>query len=264
MDLAKYTELSGVTVAEGDEARYNATIRRANGLLESALGYSLSPTKNLDKEELGKVQFQGLYPYFPISQETLLPADDDVEGSYRLFNYNDKDIYIKTDPARNVYHVKLVQARNDDEFVTIWDLKDFTSKNSRKFSKWIQKQTTWFNWNWYSWLIEQMGNGNGLMVAVDADWLTCNNMPTDLAYLWVDIVTYYADPDISVTGNIKSESVNGHSWTKSAAGGGKGFSKNGGGLRGGDLSPEQSEAGLATLTLYAGPNGYAATVNPAT
>lgn len=247
MDLAKYTELTGTTVAEADKVRYNATIRRANALLESALGYSLSSSKNLDKEELGKVQFQGSYPYYPYSLATLLPADE-VEGSYRLFPYNDKDIYLKTDPARNVYHVKLVQAVNDDEFVTIWDLNDFTSKNTRKFGKFIQKETGWFNWDWYGRFVEQLRNGNGLLVAVDADWLNCNNMPSDLAYLWADMVTYYSSDSFSVSGNLKSESVNGHSYSFNNAGGGKGV----------DLSPEQSDAGFKTLSLYAGPNGFAA------
>ncbi len=246
MNLDKYTELTGTTVLTADEARYNATIRRANALLESALGYSLAPNKNIDKEELGKVQFQGAYPYYPIDRSTLLAADD-VEDTYRLFPYNDKDIYIKTDPARNVYHVKLVQAINDDEFITIWDLNDFTSKNTRKFSKFIQKETAWFNWEWYSWLVEQVGNGNGLLVAVDAEWLDCTNMPSDLSYLWADMVTYYSSDSISVTGNIKSESVNGHSYSFSSAGGGKGV----------DLSPEQSETGLKILSQYAGPNGTA-------
>lgn len=252
MDLAKYEELTGTTVAEADKVRVNATIRRSNVLLESALGYSLSQNKNLDKQELGKVQFQGAYPYYPVTQETLLPADEQ-EGDYRLFYYNDIDPYIKTDPARNIYHVKLVQAQNDDEFVTIWDLDDFTSKNARKFSKWIQKSTTWFNWGWYSWLVRKVGSGNGLMVAVDADWLDCTNMPSDLAYLWADMVTYYSDDNYSVSGSIKSESVNGHSWSRTNSGGGKGE----------DLSPDESVGGSKILSQYAGPNGTAASRNPA-
>jgi hypothetical protein len=73
-------------------------------------------------------------------------------------------------------------------------------------------------------------------------------MPSDLAYLWADMVTYYSSDTVSVTGNIKSESVNGHSWSFSNAGGGKGI----------DLSPEQSDVGSKTLAQYAGPNGTAA------
>lgn len=241
MDLALYEKLTGTTVADADKTRVNAVIRRTNGTLESALGYSLSPSKNIDKEELGIVQFQGAYPYFPFNTSTLLPADEQ-EGDYRLFDYYDDDLYIKTDPARNIYSVKLVKVMNDDEFVTIYDLKDFTSKNSRKFGKFIQRETGWFNWHWYFWLVEQVGNGNGLMVAVDADWLTCNNMPDDLAFLWADMVTYYSSEDISVTGNLKSESVNGHSYSYDKA-----------------VAPESLESSIKTLTQYAGPNGSLAT-----
>lgn len=243
MDLAKYEELTGTTVAEADKARVKAVIRRSNAKLESLLGYSLSPSKNIDKEEIGKVQFQGAYPYYPWNRDTLLPPDKQ-EGEFRLFYYNQDDLYLKTDPARNIYHVKLVQALNDDEFVTIIDLEHFTSKKSRKFSKFIQRSTTWFNWPWYNWIVTQVGNGNGLMVAVDADWMDCSNMPSDLAFLWSDMVSYYSDENYSVSGSIKSESVNGHSWSRSNSGGGKGE----------DLSPEQSSEGMRTILQYAGPN----------
>lgn len=245
MDLAKYEELTGTTVADSQKARVNASIRRANVLLESALGFSLSPNKNIDKEELGKVQFQGAYPYYPWSQQQLLPADEQ-EADYRLFYYNPLDPYIKTDPARNIYHVKLVQAQNDDQFVTIMDLNDFTSKTSGKFGKYIQKSASWFNWNWYNWLTNQIGNGNALMVAVDADWMTCNNMPDDLAFIWADMVSYYSSEDISVTGNLKSESVNGHSYSYEKA-----------------VAPEEVVATQKILRAYAGPNGSAASRNPA-
>lgn len=245
MDLAKYQELTGTTVSEADKGRVNATIRRANALIESALGYSLSANQNLDKTELGKVQFQGAYPYYPINKEALLEADEQ-EGEYRLFYYNVNDIYLKIDPFRNAYHVKLVQALNDDEFVTIQDLEGFTAKVYRKFGKFIEKQPTWFTWNWYGWLVGQLGGGNGLMLAVDADWLNCNNMPNDLAYLWADMVTYYSSEDISVTGNLKSESVNGHSYSYDKA-----------------VAPDQLEANMKLIAQYAGPNGSLATRNKA-
>jgi hypothetical protein len=251
VDLSKYQELTGTTVAEGDTARYNAVIRRTSALLESALGYSLSPSKNLDKQELGKVQFEGQYPYYPINVNNLLDPDEQ-DGEYRLFPYNENDIYIKTDPFSNIYHVKLVQPLNDDEFVTISDLTDYTNKRTRNFGKYIEKQLGWFTWNWYSWLMQNLGQDNGLLIAIDADWLSCTDMPMDLQYLWADMVTYYASDEVSVTGNIKSESVNGHSWSKTNAGGGKGV----------DLSPDQSPSGLNIIAQYAGPNGTLATRIP--
>lgn len=253
MDLAKYQTLTGTTVSTSDTARYNAIIARTNALLDSALGYSLSPS-NFDIQELGKVQFQGLSPYYPINLNNLLPADN-IEGTYRMFPYNENDIYLKTDPFTNLYHVKLVQPQNDDEFVTFTDLTDVSSMRARKFSKYIERNDNWFTWDWYTWLKDNLGFDNGLMLAVDADWLGCNNgMPLDLQYLWADMVTYYASDEVSVTGNIKSESVTGHSWSKTNAGGGKGV----------DLSPEQSPSGLTTIAKYAGPNGTLATRIPTT
>lgn len=252
MDLDKYQTLTGTTVAESDAARYKAVINRANALLDSALGYSLVPSKNLDIQELGKVQFEGQLAYYPLNLDNLLPADES-EGAYRLFSYNESDRYLQTDPFTNLYHVKLVQPQNDDEFVTFADLENVSSKRARKFSKYVEKNSYWFTWNWYDWLKEALGFDNGLMLAIDADWVSCNNgMPMDLQYLWADMVSYYASDDVSITGNIKSESVNGHSWSKSTAGGGKGT----------DLSPEQSLSGLNTLAQYAGPNGTLATRIP--
>lgn len=244
MDLAKYQELTGNTVSAGDTDKYTAVINRVNSLLESALGYSLDPTQNLDITELGKVQFQGGYPLYPIEMDNLLPPDT-VTGSYRLFPYNESDIYIRTDPVANIYHVKLVQVVNGGKFITISDLTDYTSKRIRKFSKFIEKQLVWFSWQWYSWLITNLGQDNGLLIAIDGDWANASNIPNDIWYLWADMVDYYASDNVSVTGNIKSESVNGHSWSTGNAGGGKGV----------DLSPEQSDAGLNTLKQYAGPNG---------
>lgn len=252
MDLDKYQTLTGTTVSDGDGARYTATINRVNVLLESALGYSLSPSKNLYITELGKVQFDGQLAYYPINFDNLLDPDE-TEGTYRLFPYNENDRYIKTDPFTNIYHVKLVQPQNDDEFVTFSDLIDYSSKRARKFSKYVERQDSWFTWDWYQWLRGILGQDNGLMVAVDADWLSCNNnMPQDLQYLWADMVTYYASDEVSVTGNIKSESVNGHSWSKTNAGGGKS----------GDLTPDQSPTGSGIIAQYAGPNGTSATRVP--
>lgn len=252
MDLAKYEELTGNTVPASEQGRVNATIVRANALLESLLGYSLSSSQNIDKTEIGKVQFEGGIPLYPVNTGELLPPDTAV-GTYRLFYYNDKDLYLKSDPTRNIYHVKLVQALNDDQFVTIVDLEDFTAKRYGKFGKFIQRSTGWFNWNWYGWLINRLGNGNGLMVAVDAEWLNEDNMPQDLAFLWADMVAYYSDENYSVSGSLKSESVTGHSWSRNTAGGGKGV----------DLSPEQSDAGMKTLSQYVGPNGTLAFRNRA-
>jgi hypothetical protein len=250
VDLAKYEELTGTTVATGDIARYTAIINRANASLSSLLGYPLDSTQNLDIEELGKVQFEGQYPYYPIDPTKLLPPDTQT-GTYKLFPYNESDIFLPVDPFTNAYHVKLVQRYSPDKFVTFTTLSDWTQKNTSLFGKYIERQVGWFIWGWYTWLIENLGKDNGLLLAIDGDWLDQDSFPLDLMYLWTDMVTYYTSDEVSVIGNIKSESVNGHSWSRANAGGGNA-----------SLAPEQTPTGLKILAQYAGPNGTLATRIP--
>ena len=81
------------------------------------------------------------------------------------------------------------------------------------------------------------------MLAVEADWIDC--YPDDIMYLWADMIDYYSNPNYSVMGSLKSESVTGHSWSRGDAGGGKD----------GDMAPEANPANKDLLTRYAGPYG---------
>lgn len=244
MDIEKYTELTGITVKPSQEAKVKAVIRRTRSKLEGLLGFSLK-SKNLYTEK-GKVQFEG---YYPISDlENLLPADEE-EGTYKLFPYSEKDSYFHTDPFKNVYHVKLVAPINDNEFITVYDLDDYilqAGKNGIK--KYIKRNEGWFEWPWYdTWQIDfAEENSRGLQLAIDADWVDCLN--DDILYLWADMVSYYSDKNYSVSGSIRSESVDGHSWARGNAGGGKD----------GDTSPENTAEGRRIVETYAGPFGAAA------
>lgn len=232
MDLKKYKELTGIDVPTSDEARVTANIRRTKAALETLLGYTLKP-KNLYTEK-GKVQFQG---YLPIEDYTdnLLPPDEEQGSGIKLFSYHENDKYFHVDPFRNVYSVKLVIGVNDNEFITISDLDNVVAQYGRNnIAKYIERHYEWFTWAWYrTWLLSwDSGKGEGLQLAVDADWLDC--YPDDLMYLWADMVTYYADP----YKDLKSESVDGHSWSK-----------------GNTTAPEMSKSNIMTLLRYAGPEG---------
>lgn len=245
MDLDKYTELTGITVAPAQEARVKAMIRRTKATLEGLLGFSLKP-KNLYTEK-GKVQFEG---YLPMKDDldNLLPADEE-EGVYKLFPYNELDQYFHVDPFTNIYKVKLVMPINDGEFVTVTDLDNVVAQYGRdNIGKYIERHWAWFTWDWYrTWRYRYAtAEEAGLMLAVEADWINC--YPDDLNYLWADMVSYYADPNFSVNGSLRSESVDGHSWSRGNAGGGNS----------GDLSPESNPANNNTLNRYAGPFGSVA------
>lgn len=242
MDLIKYTELTGNQVPSSQEAKVQATIRRTKAILESLLGFSLKP-KNL-YTEIGKVQFEG---YLPMKDdlENLLPADDE-EGVYKLFPYDELDKYFHVDPFKNIYKVKLVMPLNEGEFVTVVELDNVVAQYGRdNIGKYIERHWEWFTWNWYrTWRYSYSSASEaGLMLAVEADWLGC--YPDDLMYLWADMVSYYSDPNYSVIGSLRSESVDGHSWSRGNAGGGNQ----------GDVAPENSASSRAYLMRYAGPYG---------
>lgn len=241
MDLDKYKELTGITVTASQEDKVKATIRRTKATLERMLGFTLKP-KNL-YTELGKVQFEGYLPMLGDLDNLLEP--DDQDGVYKLFPFYDTDRYFHVDPFNNIYHVKLVMPINDGEFVTITDLDNVVAKYGRdNIGKYIERHYEWFTWEWYrTWRYSWKANTEaGLMLAVDADWISC--YPDDLMYLWADMITYYSDANNSVSGNIKSESVDGHSWSRGSAGGGSS-----------DVSPELNTSNASLLSRYAGPYG---------
>jgi hypothetical protein len=241
VNLEKYQELTGITVPTSQEAKVTATIRRTKSQLETLLGFSLTP-KNLYTEK-GKVQFEG---YLPVDDLTVLLPPDDEEGIYKIFPYNEKDIFFHVDPFKNVYQVKLVVPTNDGEFITVVDLDNVVPQYQRGgIGKFIQRHYEWFTWAWYStWRSRYSRNTpSALQLAVEADWINC--YPDDLMYLWADMIAYYSDPDYSVSGKLRSESVDGHSWSRGNAGGGKD----------GDTPPEHTSSASLLLSRYAGPYG---------
>lgn len=239
MNLEKYTELTGNTISPSEEAKVKATIRRTKAMLETMLGFSLKP-KNLYTEK-GKVQYEG---YLPIDDLTTILPPDEEEGVYKLFTYNEKDRFFHVDPFLNVYKVKLVVPQHDGEFITVTDLDNVVPQYGRDgIGKYIERHWEWFTWAWYwTWRVRYTTNTSaGLQLAVEADWIDC--LPDDLMYLWADMVEYYAFSDTNH--NIRSESVDGHSWSFGT----------------GDNSPEQKPENRLLLTRYAGPYG-SVTRNP--
>jgi hypothetical protein len=230
VDLDKYKELTGITVAPSNEAKVNATIRRTKAQLEAMLGFTLKP-KNLYTEK-GKVQFEG---YLPNEDLAVLLPPSEQEGIYKLFPYNETDKFFHVDPYENMYSVKLVLPLNDGEFITVTELDNVARRYGRDgIGKYIEKHNEWFTWAWYStWRVRFTSSSNaGLMLAVEADWLSC--FPDDILYLWADMITHYSDANM----NLKSESVDGHSWSKASTD-----------------APESLPASKELLTKYAGPNG---------
>lgn len=220
MNLELYQELTGKVIPERQVAFYKAMIKRVQTKLETFLGFTLTP-KVLYKE-LGKSQVECVCPDVPKS----LLDPDEPKGIIKIFPYNQKDKYLHVDPFKDVYAVKLVKVLDNRDFVTYKTFESYTEQYmTQGIGKYIEKCETCFC---------NCDCKDCVQLAVDADWLALPDLPDDLLYLWCDMMDYYADP----TKDIKSESVDGHSWSK------------------GDMTaPEATDEAKLLLARYAGPYG---------
>lgn len=222
MDIKKYTQLTGKTVSEAEKPAFNAMIRRTRAMLETLLGFTLNP-ENLYRE-LGKSRRDCACPN--VDTSTLLPADE-AEGVYKLFPYNSLDRYFHVDPFKEVYKVKLVYVEGNGEFVTIKEFKNAKPQYGRDgIGNYIEKCLE---------CVCDCSCDDCVQLAVDADWLDC--LPDDLMYLWADMIDYQLD----CTKDLKSQSVEGHSWAKADT-----------------RSPEELPHNVLLLKRYAGPYGSVA------
>lgn len=248
MTIAEYQTLTGTTVSESDVTRMKAVIRRSEVKLEGLLGYSLSKQKTWN--ELGKTQYGGLVPFpsLPVAQDTLdsLQPADDVQGDYQLFNFDELDTHFKINPAKEVYRAKIVLPVNEDEFITVYDLENITPYlNGAGLVTALTRYHAWFTWTWWGSLL--YSHRNHLMLAVDADYVdVCDiNRYPDLAYLLADMVTYYSDPNYSVLGVIRSESIDSHSYSRASTGNTPD-----------SAAPEGQASAKQIIAKYAGPAVY--------
>ena len=221
MTIAEYQTLTGITVSDADAPRIKAIIRKAETKLETLLGYSLLKQKTWT--ELGKVQSDGLIPFpsLPSTGETTIDLDEpDVQdGDIQLFNYDSLNTHLRINPAIEVYSAKIVTPVNSDEFITLYELDNVTPYlNSAGLVTALTRYASWFTWGWYNNLL--WPERNSLQLAVEADFVNVCDIDKypDLAYLLADMVTYYSDPNYSIMGNIRSESIDSHSYSRASTG----------------------------------------------
>lgn len=231
MNLKTFEELTGTTVSTAKVAFYKAQIRRTKSMLETMLGFTLCPNGSYENlyKELGKSQLECACP--GVNIQNLLPADDVVD-SYRLYPYNKDDQYFAVDPFIKLNKVKLVYVKPGAEPNGV-TLKTFDEDEIRvqmgrgTFSKYIEHCKT---------CLCSCDCQDCVQLAVDAEWAwdSIKDIPEDLLYVWVDMISYYSDKK----NNIKSESIDTHSYTK--------FEK---------VAPETEPSNLAIIKRYAGPYG---------
>jgi len=247
--IEQYEQLTGNTVSDEDENMVLAAIARATVELESALGYSLTPQTNI-YSELGKTQYNGfsIGQTLPVTQEVidnLLPADEPI-GDVMVFPLELKDKFALVQPFDTAYRAKLVLVLDNESFITLDDLVGAIPQYmGNGWGKWIEIDVP--GWSYDPTVIAnfttlfQVGHPKQvkLALAVDADYHDVASDPA-IMYLLADMVDYRLDPNNSAAmGNITSESVDGHSWSKTDK----------------PVTPISSSDHSATVALFAGPNG---------
>lgn len=248
MTIAEYQELTGLTVSTADEPRVKAAIRKAEVKLGGLLGYPLSKQKSWT--ELGRVQYDGLTPFpsLPVGEDVIdnLITPEDQTGDIQLFNFDELDKHIRINPAKEVYRAKIVLPVNKDEFITIHDLDNATPYlNGTGLVVAISRYSNWYTWTWWNSLL--WADRQNLMIAVDASYVNvCDaNKYPDLAYLLCDMVTWYSDPSYSVMGNIRSETIDSHSYSRASTG-----------STPDSAAPEGQASSKMIIEKYAGPGAF--------
>lgn len=241
MDLSKYEELTGRSISTGKTAFMTAQLKRAQSMLETLLGYTLSPENVATNfyNELGKTTSECACP--SVDTEDLTDPDD-VVGAYRLYDYNHLDQFFHVDPFSKINKVKLVYVKqgDGDNGVTIKTFSDGEIKvriGRDGIGKYIE--------HCQDCLCVCSCDYNCVQLAVDAEWLwgvdgddEAIEMPVELQYVLTDMVTWYGDPKL----NVKSESITTHSYTR--------FD---------NTPPEQEPMNLSVIKRYAGPHGSVTT-----
>lgn len=198
------------------------------------LGFTLSSgsvNTNL-YNELGKTDSECSCPIVDLDS---LEAPDAVVTAYRLYNYNLNDTFWRVDPFTTVNKVKLVYLKqgaspNGVTVKTFLDTDIRVTPDKNGWNKYIEfSPETYY----------LCRHDHTLQLAVDAVW-QFSSIPTDLKYVWCDMITYYADDNR----DIKSESILTHSYTK-----------------GDTTAPEYKDRNRNVLIRYAGPHGSLAKVH---
>lgn len=231
MTISEFEALTGTTVT--NEALVTAQIARTQRMLEDMLGYTLDPEMSEDNHytEIGKTSLTCPCP--DVDMENLQDPDE-VVGAYRIFNYNRKEKLISIDPASAIHAVKLVK---DGITFKTFEADEYRSHIKHGFIKYIEECE---NCCWCTCI----GDCYCTQLAVDADWLWPDDLPSDLLDVWADLITWFSDPK----SDIKSETLGSHSYTKFSGNQGQNFLQ---------VFPQDLSYNMKIIQKYVGANGSA-------
>jgi len=237
MTLEEYEAIAGGTVPASQVESVTAQIARTKRILETLLGYTLTPDSG-EGEELSQPRVTHIYnetgqtvqsdcSCSDIEIQDLLPPDE-VIYAYRLYQYNDKDRYLFVDPFTSLNSVKLVRDGITYKTFDEDDVRaDFDNKGIAKYIELCE-----------GCLCELACDKSCVQLAVDADWCF-SVLPEDLLQVWADMITFYSDSDW----NVRSQTVLGHSYTKAN-----------------NQPPEEYAYNKKVINNYVGPYGMGARI----
>jgi hypothetical protein len=228
-------------VQDSQRAFVTANIKKAQYMIESALGFTLDAEKAAQNlyTETGKAPSDSWI--CGGSDADLLPADDEPDAVYRLFDHGKsiatwpsahRGSLVQVDPCSAINNVKLVHGN-----VTLhtYEADEVALLKSGEFGRILDVVTI------FPYLDYHRSCQHRLQVAVWADWLGTeeDGQPDDLLSVWADLATNLSDQ----TRNIKSENRGTRSYTKFE-----------------NRSPLEDQINKSILARYAGPNGTAGRV----
>jgi hypothetical protein len=227
LDLSEYIEISGLAVKDSQRAFVTANIKKAQFMIESALGFTLDAEKAAQNlyTETGKAPSDSWI--CGGSDADLLSPDVEPDEVYRVFS----EAYplssaTRVDPYTAISKIKLVQGSvgvhtfEADEFATL--------VGPDGYGRQVDLNAIFYHPSCH----------HRLQVAVSAEWLGMeeDGQPDDLLSVWADLVTFLSDK----TRNLKSENRGTRSYTKTET-----------------RSPLDDPFNRAILAKYAGPRGTA-------
>ena len=217
----EYETISGSTLTSSETSRFSTMLGIATAQMENALGWPLDPTSWDDTfTEAGKAPTETCC--FTEEPATLDQADT-VVGALRVFDLRRLVKVVPIDPCTVLNKVKLV--RNEVTYKTFAedDYRLQLENSITPFGKYLFFRSDHC-------LSQALDSSPYFQLAIDADWEFAT-LPQELLL----VLTRYLAWEFDTGRDLKSESVQGHSYTKNS------------------MTP--FEENKAILSRYAGPHG---------
>lgn len=200
--LTKYAEYKGIQLTDVNRPTLEAFLKRAISVLETKLGYSLSEGSN---EEVIGVSKHGCD--CNMKDTTDLDEAPEPVGAYRTAPFDKRLPFQRVDAFTTVNAVYVgKRTESTSELVILKQITNFQpSFRSNGIGNYIRGCSK-------NPCAITCGNtcGDCVVLIVDANWMTLDNLPEELLYMIFDFMDWMEQGGYS-NGGISSESVDGHS-----------------------------------------------------